>query len=478
MSSRMRFLAGVAAIGVVLAGFSAPSRADDPPAATAGQVSFHRQVRSIFQEHCQGCHQPAKPLGGLVMTSYADIVKGGESALSGIVPGNPDESTIVEQIASVDGAAPAMPKDRPPLSTEQVDLIRRWIAEGAVDDTPMAERTAIDMQHPPVYNAEPVLSSLDYSPDGTLLAVSGYHEVLLHSADGSQIVARLVGLSERIESARFSPDGTLLAVTGGSPGRFGEVQVWDVATRTLKLSIPVTYDTLYGASWSPDGTKIAFGCGDNTLRAIDASTGAQVLYQGAHSDWVLDTVFSTDGSHLVSVSRDRSMKLTEVATQQFIDNISSITPGALKGGLITVDRHPTADQLLIGGADGVPKTYKMYREQARQIGDDFNKLMEFAPLPGRIFSGEFNFDGSRIVVGSSSDGQGEVRVYQTADAALVSRAEGPLGPVYAVSFAPDGTRYAAAGFDGVVRIFEADTGKLIAQFPAAPVVPNEVAAAP
>ncbi len=58
-----------------------------------------------------------------------------------------------------------------------------------------------------------------------------------------------------------------------------------------------------------------------------------MLYQGAHSDWVLDTVFSKDGTYLISVSRDRSMKLVEVATQRFVDNITSITPGALKGGL-------------------------------------------------------------------------------------------------------------------------------------------------
>ena len=44
------------------------------------------------------------------------------------------------------------------------------------------------------------LTGIDYSPDGSLLAVSGYHEVLVHKADGSEIVARLVGLSERIES--------------------------------------------------------------------------------------------------------------------------------------------------------------------------------------------------------------------------------------------------------------------------------------
>src|SRR5205823_11501841 len=98
------------------------------------------------------------------------------------------------------------------------------------------------------------------SPDGTLLAVSGYHEVLMHTADGSSIVARLVGLSERIESVAFSPDGKFLAVSGGDPGRFGEVQIWDVANQKLKLSVPVTFDTIYGVSWSPDGSKVAFGC--------------------------------------------------------------------------------------------------------------------------------------------------------------------------------------------------------------------------
>ena len=44
-----------------------------------------------------------------------------------------------------------------------------------------------------------------------------------------------------------------------------------------------------------------------------------------------DTAFSADGSHLVSVGRDMTVKLTEVATQRFVDNITSITPGALRG---------------------------------------------------------------------------------------------------------------------------------------------------
>ena len=55
---------------------------------------------------------------------------------------------------------------------------------------------------------------------------------------------------------------------------------------------------------------VAFGGSDNTLRAIDAESGRQVLYQGAHNDWVLGTVFSQKGTHLISVSRDGSMAPT------------------------------------------------------------------------------------------------------------------------------------------------------------------------
>ena len=120
------------------------------------------------------------------------------------------------------------------------------------------------MDHPPDYTRPPVIPASTSRPTGQLLAVAGFHEVLLWKADGSELVGRLVGLSERIESVGFSPDGKKLAVTGGRPARMGEVQVWDVAKRKLALSVPVTFDTVYGASWSPDGTKIAFGCADNT----------------------------------------------------------------------------------------------------------------------------------------------------------------------------------------------------------------------
>jgi WD40 repeat protein len=458
-------------------GLRAPALTGAEPAAldkSLDKVSYYRQVRPIFEQNCQGCHQPARAKGGFIMISHADLLKKGESDKPGIVPGKPEQSLVFEQITSQGGKPPLMPKGKNPLSARDVLVIRTWITQGAPDDTPKIAREIVDREHPPVYEMAPVITSLDYSPDGKLLAVSGYHEVLIHKANGSGLVSRLIGLSERIQSVAFSPNGKRLAVAGGSPGRFGEIQIWDVEKKKLELSLPVTNDTVYGARWSHDGSRVSFGCGDNTVRAIDASTGKQVLYQGAHNDWVLDTIFSVTGSHLISVSRDMSMKLTEVATQRFVDNITSITPGALKGGLMSVDRHPTKEEVLIGGSDGVPKIYRIFRDpkKQRQIGDDFNKIIAFAPMPGRVFCVRYSRDGTRALAGSSSQGKGEARIYQVSDGKLLATLAGERGPVFAVAFRPDGKEVASAGFDGTVRLNDAQTSKLVKEFVPVTVLPR------
>ncbi|MBA4062832.1 MAG: hypothetical protein C0501_03835 [Isosphaera sp.] len=456
-----------------------PARADDPV-----KVSYFKDIRPILQQHCNGCHQPAKPQGGYVTTAHPDLFKAGERGKPGVVAGKPAASYLLDQVRPGKSGKPEMPKGRDPLTSEQVKLLTAWVQQGAADDTPAsAKAVAVDADHPPKYSAPPVVTALAFAPDGTALAVTGYHEVLLYDTAKYDLKARLIGISERVQAVAYSPDGKKLAAVGGAPGRFGEVQVWNPETEKLLVSAPVTFDTLYGVSWSPDGKGLAFGCADNTVRAVDPLTGKQTLQMGTHSDWVLGTVYAQDGEHLVSVSRDMSMKLTEVDTQRFIDNVTSITPGALKGGLMALDRRPVKarrmtkvpqdeggkfvekvyDEVVVAGADGAPRLYKIHREVKRVIGDDANRIREYERMPGRVSGLAFNADGTRFAAASSLDGKGEVRVYDTEKGSKVV-CEKVSGPAYAVAWHPDGKLIASAGFDGAVWLHDPATGKLVNSF--------------
>ena len=365
----------------ILAPYAALAADVSPPA----KVSFYKTIRPVFQAKCHGCHQPAKAKGDYIMTDFAKLLEGGEDGAA-VVAGDVAASRLLKQITPHEGKV-EMPKSGEPVVEADVALIAKWIAEGAVDDTPPNAKQTIDEAHPPVYTRPPLVTSMDYSPDGQWLAVSGFHEVLLHKADGSGLAHRMVGLSEKITSVRFSPDGKWLAVTGGLPARMGEVQIWELATKALKISVPVTFDTVYGASWSPDSSLVAFGCAtDKSLRAIEAATGKQRLFMAGHDDWVFDTIFSSKGDYLVSTGRDMTAKLTELENQRLVDNLTSITPGALKGGLSALARHPQRDEFLVGGADGAPQVYRFFREVDRRIGDNSNLIRRFPAMEGRVFA--------------------------------------------------------------------------------------------
>jgi WD40 repeat protein len=474
---------------------------------SSGKISYYHDIRPILQANCQGCHQPAKAKGSYVMTNFKGLLAGGETEGAAVVPQHPDKSSILKMVTPQKGEA-RMPKGKTPLAETEVSLITSWIEQGAQDDTPPDAKRHYDAEHPPIYLRPPVVPALDFSPDGKLLAVAGFHEVLLYENDGANLAGRLIGLTERVQSLRFSPDGRWLAVAGGDPARLGEIQVWDVSRRKLTVSAPITYDTLYGVSWSPDSKLIAFGCADNTVRAIEASSGKQVLQMASHSDWALSTTFSVKGDHIISGGRDMSVKLTEVASQRFIDNLTSITPGALKGGVLALATHPYLEHIIAAGSDGTPKAYRIFREVSREIGDDAQLIADLFPMTGRVFSVRFSLDGKRIACGSGLDRQGELlictydytndvprslrqimgKVPDTRKAAdkqkledfkkqgirQLARVALSNSAIYSVAFTPDGNAVAAAGSDGMIRLFNATNGAVLKEFSSVPLTKDAI----
>ena len=456
--SRLRFIIHLAVYLICFVVWSPFVTADHHAADLT--VSYYSQIFPILKRSCQGCHHPGDPNGDLIVTTYADLKRGGMAG-EAVIPGKPDESLIITLIS---GDEPAMPQNQEPLSAEEVELFRRWILEGADDDTP-AEVDDIGDGESPTYTVPPVVSAIAYSPDGSTLAVSGFREVLLYDTTNFELKARLVGKAHRIESLIYTADGKILGVASGSPGQFGEVQLWDTATNTLIKAMRSSYDTIYGLSFSPDASRVAFGCSDKTVRVLSVADGKELIKFDNHGDWVFGTIFSVDGSHFVSCGRDTALKLVEVDTGSFVDDINSSNKGY--GEINTIARHPSEDQVLSAGEDRVPRLYKIFRETRRDVGNtDFNLIQAYEAQSGSIEGVAFSADGSRFAAGSSG---GEARIYDVADGKRLASMQGDTVGVFAVSFHPDGTQLATGGFDGKIRVFDSASGKLLNAFMSVPI---------
>jgi WD40 repeat protein len=421
-------------------------------------VSFHGEVLPILRANCVACHKPGKAKGGLDLTSHAALLKGGDEGQM-IMAGDALGSRMFETIC---GDEPEMPKDSEPLLAQEVELISRWITQGAIADAPVDTSTRRPAESP-IYRALPAIHALAFSPDGMVLAVPGRHEILLHQADGSGIVARLAGDSPRLESLAFSNDGKLLVASGGAVSEYGEVQVWDVAKRELVRSIKASNDAFYGVSISPDNQRVAVGCADKLVRVFDVHSGDEVMRCDNHLDWVFGSAFTNDGQRLATVSRDKAAKLIEIASGHLIDDINRS-----RDVLICLTRHPIDDLIATGGTEGKIRMFKMEPRGGRLAEGDNKEesfVREFEHMAFPIQTIAFSPDGKVVACGALN---GDVRVFVTENGQRVTQIKTTHGPVFALAFRTDGKQIAVAGYDGTIRYFDAANGAAQKEFPSVP----------
>jgi mono/diheme cytochrome c family protein len=94
------------------------------------KVDFKRDIEPIFTAACVQCHGPKKAAGQLRLDLKQPALKGGISGAV-IVPGDPKASRLLTRLHG-EGGEQRMPLGGDPLKPEQIELIRRWLAEGAV----------------------------------------------------------------------------------------------------------------------------------------------------------------------------------------------------------------------------------------------------------------------------------------------------------------------------------------------------------
>jgi len=117
--------AGMAGILAVLV--LGPALADERRQAPLRAVSFSKDVLPILKTSCQKCHGGKDGKGGVDLSTYAAMKKGGKSGPV-FVEGDPDKSPLV---TSISGDKPEMPKKAAPLTKVQVTTISTWVKEGA-----------------------------------------------------------------------------------------------------------------------------------------------------------------------------------------------------------------------------------------------------------------------------------------------------------------------------------------------------------
>ncbi|MEC7854444.1 MAG: c-type cytochrome domain-containing protein, partial [Candidatus Neomarinimicrobiota bacterium] len=104
------------------------------------QVDYKTEIEPIFYDKCSGCHISGGSSGGLDLTSYTTLMAGGNSGAS-IIAGDSRNSLLWKRIN--DGSMPPSSND---VTPSKVELVKRWINEGA-HEKPKSKISTILARH-------------------------------------------------------------------------------------------------------------------------------------------------------------------------------------------------------------------------------------------------------------------------------------------------------------------------------------------
>ncbi len=451
---------------ILFSSLLAPTWAAEPESQA---ISFRSDVAMIFFENCIACHGPKKAEGGYRIDTFDELLKPGDSGEMPVVAASAASGELIRRIRSGDKSE-RMPADAEALTSAQIDVLTRWLTEGAKFDGEKGNAT-LNLVIPPRQFADPPttypvptpITALAFSPDGSLLLIGGYHEVTVWNTADGMLTRRIKNIGQRVYAIAFLADQKTIAVGCGEPGRNGEVRLMDFESGHLKGVVARTSDVVLDIAVrpipraSPDpatqagppaNNELAIASADGLIRIVNTDTMAETRTIANHADWVTAIAWSDDGTRLVSASRDKSAKVFDANSGELLVSYSGHT-AAVRG----VAFLPDGKQVFSTGSD--KKLHRWEVEAAK-------KVIEVA-VGGEAYK---IVRGETFVFVSGADNQLR-RIDQSTNGITYTLA-GYQDWVLATSYHAGTNRIAGGAMNGEVRLWNATDGTLIRNWIAKP----------
>jgi len=279
---------------------------------------------------------------------------------------------------------------------------------------------------------------IDYtlSPDKLTIAVVGGIEVddIARAAAPFRLLATDTGLEQAvlhdhkvfINSVCFGPYSKYKVSGRGFPDNF--LVLWDAETGRSLAKLKGHENSINSIAYRPDGSRIASGSFDQTVRLWDGTTGTSIATLRDHRNWVNHVAFDPLGRYLVSASEDHTLRIWDAENGDFL--------AVMRGHSGSVNRlafKPGGTGLASASSDGTVRIWNI------------DQMAQHSFLRGHT--------SFLYAVGFCPDGK---QVHQI-DAMHFCSDTG-------VSYSPKGDRIALCSQDGRIRFWDPKTGDLLDEF--------------
>jgi len=324
-----------------------------------------------------------------------------------------------------------------------------------------------------------LVQSLAFDPRGRYLASAGQDgTVKVWDSSSGNLIRTIAAHTSQVTSVAFSPEGFRIVSTGAD----STVRVWEALSGRPIAIFRGHHQPVSCAAFSPSGKVVATAGRDQVVRVWNAATGEEVYTFRGHTDRINCLAFRRDGKLLASAGEDRVVKVWDASSGQearsfrsrFSSSCVAYAPDGVR--LATADTHvqmweaTTNRPLESFGGEGEIIRALAFHPDGRSVLTAGSALSRRDTRTGRVQtafvirgtahhrSAAFSPDGTLVVSGGDD---GLVRVWDAASGKTLQTLSGHEGAILGVAFSPDGRHIASASTDRSVCLWEPTTGALV-----------------